>query len=84
VQQLTRPRPDDPRANDPALYVIFGLASLLLIALAIGAMVMPPLFVYSLLTHHHPVGAVALASGWIGYLVWVGQKLMRARPPEDE
>jgi len=83
VQQL-KPRPDDPKANDPTLYVIFGLLSLVLIALAVGALVLPPMLVYSLMTHHHPIGAVALAAAWVVYIVLIGRKLMKPRPPENE
>jgi hypothetical protein len=78
-----KPRPDDPKANDPALYVIFGLLSLVLIAIAVGALVLPPMFVYSLMTHNHPIGAVALAAGWVLYIILIGRKLMSARPPSD-
>jgi hypothetical protein len=82
VQQL-KPRPDDPKANDPTLYVIFGLLSLVLIALAVGALVLPPMFVYSLMTHHHPFGAIALAAAWVLYIILIGRKLMKPRPPEE-
>jgi RsiW-degrading membrane proteinase PrsW (M82 family) len=78
-----KPRSDDPKADDPALYVVFGLLSLVLIAVAVGALVLPPMFVYSLLTRHHTVGAVALAAAWVAYIVLVGRKLMSARPPDD-
>jgi hypothetical protein len=78
-----RPRPDDPKANDPTLYVIFGLLSLVLIALAVGALVLPPMFVYSLMTHHHPIGAVAVAAAWVFYIILIGRKLMKPRAPDD-
>ena len=79
-----KPRPDDPKANDPTLYVIFGLLSLVLIAIAVGGLVLPPMLVYSLMTHHHPVGAVALAGAWVVYVILIGRKLMSARPPKDD
>jgi len=60
------------------------LLSLVLIAVAIGALVLPPMLVYSLMTRHHPIGAVALAGGWVLYIILIGRKLMSARPPEDD
>lgn len=83
MQQL-KPRPDDPKANDPTLYVIFGLLSLGLMAIAVAALVLPPMFVYSLMMRHHPIGAVAVAAGWVLYIILIGRKLMRARPPEGD
>ncbi|HJZ87772.1 MAG TPA: hypothetical protein VKN99_21510 [Polyangia bacterium] len=58
---------------------------MVLIALAIAGLVLPPMFVYAALRRHHGVIAVLLALGWVLYIGWIGRKLFSAKaPPSDE
>jgi hypothetical protein len=79
-----KPRPDDPKANSPGLYVIFGLVSLVLLGLAVAGMALPPLFIYAALVRGHTALAVALTVAYALYLGLLARKLFRARPREDE
>src|SRR5216684_2349727 len=44
-----KPEPDDLKATSPAMYIVFGLLSMVLAALFVAALVLPPLFTYSLI-----------------------------------
>jgi hypothetical protein len=44
-----RPEPDDEKAQSPILYVLFGILSLVLVALFVAALVLPPLFTHTLI-----------------------------------
>jgi hypothetical protein len=74
---------DDERANDPARYIGTGLLSLLFVALAIAALVLPPAFAAGFILRGRgaarPIGA-ALLVGWFGALVFIGRRLMGAKP----
>jgi hypothetical protein len=69
-------RPDDEKADSPVMYVLFGLLSLVLVAIFIAALVLPPMFMHTLILRgvrsHRPgmlaagivVGAIYLAFLW--------------------
>ena len=61
--------------------MLVGLASLVLLALAVAGLVLPPLFVYAALNRGHRLLAVVLALGYLGYLFAITRRLVRARPP---
>ena len=42
-------RPDDDKARSPVLYVLFGLLSLVMVAVFVAALVLPPMFMHTLL-----------------------------------
>jgi hypothetical protein len=87
--RAVRPQPDDEKAQSPILYVIFGLLSLLLAAIFVAALVLPPLFTHTLIVRglraERPAmvaaGAV-MAAVYLYALSAVGRRLMgpRKRP----
>jgi hypothetical protein len=81
---LTRPRPDDPKADSPGLYVLVGLGSLVMLLVAVAAMALPPLFIYASLVHGRLALAIALTVGYALYIGLVATKLFRARPPAED
>jgi hypothetical protein len=81
-------RPDDEKATSPVMYVLFGLLSLVLAALFVAALVLPPLFTCSLLVRGVRTGrAGMLAAGALMAALYLllffaaGRKLM-GRPKE--
>lgn len=79
--------PDDPRAKDGALYVVFGLLALPLLVVAIGSFVVLPAVSFGLFLkarEQHRAGflvaAIALAVVWLVYLFWTVRRLSRAKP----
>lgn len=77
-------QPDEPTARDPVQYVLFGLVSLLLWALAIAVIALPPWFAVAYFTRGRPGIAAALAVPWLAVMLYLGSRLMRARGrPED-
>ena len=90
-----RPEPDDDKATSPGMYVLFGLLSLVLIAIFIAAMVLPPLFTYSLIVRGARTGrwgmlTAGVVMGFFYALIFfaLGKRLMGAQrstpPTEDE
>ena len=82
-------RPDDEKATSPILYVLFGLLSLVLVAFFVAALVLPPMFMHSLiirgLRSHRPgmlAAGLALAALYFFTLVRVGMKLGKSKPPK--
>jgi hypothetical protein len=88
-----RPEPDDEKATSPIMYVAFGLLSLVLVAIFVAALVLPPLFMHTLIVRGIRSGRPAmLAMGILIAVVYmlivfsVGKKLMgkpRTPPPDD-
>ena len=84
--------PDDEKAKSPIMYVLFGLLSLVLVALFVAALVLPPLFTHSLIVRGLRSGRPAMvAAGSALALVYfyvifsAGKRLMgRPRPLADE
>jgi len=87
------PKPDDEKATSPVMYVLFGLLSLVLVALFVAALVLPPLFTHTLIIRgvrsHRPgmlVAGLLMATIYFAILWRVGKRLMGPRaaaPPGD-
>jgi hypothetical protein len=83
------PEPDDDKARSPIMYVLFGLLSLVLVAVFVAALVLPPLFMHTLIVRGIRSGRPAmlaaglvLAALYILIMFSVGKKLMgRPKPP---
>jgi hypothetical protein len=85
---LHPPKPDDEKATSPGMYIVFGLLSLVLVALFVAALVLPPLFTHTLIVRGIRTGRVGmlvfglvLAAVYFAIIVAVGRKLMRRPPP---
>ena|SRR5579862_2712379 len=88
-----RPEPDDVKATSPIMYVAFGLLSLVLVAVFVAALVLPPLFMHTLIVRGIRAGRPAmLAMGLVIAVLYlllifsVGKRLMgrpKAPPPEE-
>ena len=83
--------PDDEKATSPVLYVLFGLLSLVLVALFVAALVLPPLFTHTLIVRGIRTGrpvmwllGLTLALGYFAAVLAIGRKLMRRPPPPPE
>ncbi len=82
--------PDDEKAQSPLLYVLVGLLSLVLAALFVAALVLPPMFMHTLIIRGirggHP-GMLALgglvAVVYLMMLWGVGKRLMGRPTPKD-
>lgn len=72
-------QPDEHVARDPVQFVIFGLASLVLWALAIAAIALPPWFAVAYFQKGRHGIAAALGVPWLGVMLYLGSRLMRAR-----
>ena len=85
-------KPDDEKAQSPFLYVAVGLLSLVLAALFIAALVLPPMFMHTLIIRGLRGGHLGmLALGGLLAVIYllmlwaVGKRLMgRPVPPSDE
>jgi len=85
-------QPDDDKATSPIMYVLFGLLSLVLAAVFVAALVLPPLFTHTLIIRGlHANKPGMLAAGIVMALVYfmviysVGKRLMskpKEPPPE--
>ena len=81
-------RPDDEKATSPILYVLVGLLSLVLAAVFVAALVLPPMFMHTLIIRGIRSGRPAmLALGLVLaaiYLVmlWVVGKRLMGRPQQ--
>ncbi len=86
-----KPEPDDVKATSPGVYVVFGLLSMVLAALLVAALVLPPLFTYSLIVRGVRAGRPGMvAAGGVMALLYfflfarLGRRLMgRPRPPAE-
>ena len=83
------PRPDDDKADNPILYVAFGLLSLVLVALFIAALVLPPMFMHTLILRglrtHRPgmlAAGLVVAAIYALFLYSAGKRLMAPRSKE--
>jgi hypothetical protein len=82
-------RPDDEKATSPILYVLVGLLSLVLAAVFVAALVLPPMFMHTLIIRGIRSGRPAmlalglvLAAIYLLILWAVGKRLMgRPQPP---
>ena len=86
-------RPDDEKADSPILYVFFGLLSLVLAVVFIAALVLPPMFMHTLILRgvraHRPgmlAAGVVVAAIYFLFLWAAGKRLMAPRktPPESD
>jgi hypothetical protein len=88
------PVPDDEKATSPVMYVVFGLLSLVLVAMFVAALVLPPMFMYTLIIRgvraQRPgmlVAGLVLALVYCAILWRVGRRLMgpgKAPPAADQ
>src|SRR5260221_227215 len=91
ARALGRPKPDDEKATSPLLYVAVGLLSLVLFLLFVAALVLPPMFMHTLIVRGARSGRFGLlAAGLVLAAVYalalfaVGKRLMgRPKPPPD-
>ncbi len=88
-----KPQPDDEKATSPVMYVLFGLLSLVLVAVFVAALVLPPLFMHTLIVRgirsSRPgmlAAGLVLAVMYLLILFSVGKRLMGKpkAPPTDE
>ena len=84
-------KPDDEKATNPVLYVLVGLLSLVLAALFVAALVLPPMFMHTLILrgirNDRPgmliLGALLLLI-YLSMLWAAGKRLMgRPKPPAE-
>lgn len=62
ITAVPAPKPDDPRANDKVNYILAGLLAIPIMAFALGAIVIPPAVMITLI-------AKGRSQGNTGYLV---------------
>jgi hypothetical protein len=82
--------PDDEKAQSPIMYVVFGLLSLVMVAIFVAALVLPPLFTHTLIIRGLRTGRPAMLAAGIVFaliyamVIWaVGKRLMsRPKPPQ--
>jgi hypothetical protein len=84
------PVPDDEKATSPVMYVVFGLLSLVLVAIFVAALVLPPLFTHTLILRgirsNRPgmlIAGLLMALVYVAILWRVGKRLMSA-PKHDQ
>jgi len=91
--RAVRPPSDDEKANSPILYVAVGLLSLVLVVVFIAALVLPPMFMHTLILRgvraHRPgmlAAGVLVAAIYFMFLWAAGKRLMAPRqaPPERD
>jgi hypothetical protein len=86
-----RPEPDDEKAQSPVAYVLVGLLSLVLVALFVAALVLPPLFMHTLIVRGARTGrpgmlalGLVMAALYFALLVGAARRLMgRPKPPPE-
>jgi peptidoglycan biosynthesis protein MviN/MurJ (putative lipid II flippase) len=83
-------RPDDERATSPVMYVVVGLLSMVLFAVFVAALVLPPLFMHTLIIRGLRTGRVgmlllgiAIAAIYLLLLWSVGKRLMSRPKPHE-
>src|SRR5689334_2622845 len=83
-------RPDDEKALSPIQYVLFGLLSLLLVALFVAALVLPPMFMHTLIIRGIRserwgmlAAGIALAAVWLYTIFRIGKRVMRPRKDDQ-
>ena len=88
---MPRVQPDDPRAEDGILFVVFGVLALPLLVLGIGSFVVLPALAAGFFIRGVERGVLGweLAAGgiglvWLVYLRWIVARLGRPRPRDDE
>jgi hypothetical protein len=81
---------DDERSESPGLYILVGLASLALVALALTFLVVPPALAAHLVIRAQRGGpsflrwaGIALMSVWFVLLLLIGRRVM-GRPVREE
>jgi hypothetical protein len=85
-------RPDDEKAQSPVMYVAFGLLSLVLVALFIAALVLPPMFTETLIVRGLRtdrigmlLAGLVMAAVYFAVIFVLGKRLMgRPKPPPEE
>jgi len=86
-------KPDDEKATSPVLYVAVGLLSLVLAALFVAALVLPPMFMHTLILRGIRGGRPGMiALGGLLFVLYammlwsVGKRIMGkpAPPPSDD
>jgi hypothetical protein len=84
-------KPDDEKATSPVLYVFVGLLSLVLAAVFVAALVLPPMFMHTLIirgirSDRPGMLALGVLLGLVYLmLIWaVGKKLMGRPAPKKE
>jgi hypothetical protein len=87
-----RPQPDDEKATSPVMYVAFGLLSLVMVAIFVAALVLPPLFMHTLIVRGLRSGrpgmlvmGLIVAAFYLLIVFAVGKRLMgrpKAPPPD--
>src|SRR5688572_12936582 len=86
------PKPDDEKATSPVMYVLVGLLSMVLVVLFVAALVLPPMFMHTLILRGIRSGRPAslvlglvLALLYLTMLWAVARRLMgRAKNPPSE
>jgi hypothetical protein len=73
------PIPDDERAAHAGRYILMGLASHLLIALFVGALALPPLFIFAAYRRGQGPLGTAILLGYLLFLALVARKLFGGR-----
>jgi hypothetical protein len=83
--------PDDEKASSPIMYVLFGLLSLVLVAIFVAALVLPPMFTHTLIlrgirSHRPGMLAVGILMALVYFaILWrVGRRLMAPRRETDQ
>jgi hypothetical protein len=94
ARALGRPAPDDEKATSPILYIAVGLLSLVLFALFVAALVLPPMLMHTLIVRGVRSGrpgmlaaGLVLAAVYALALYAVGKRLMgrpKPPPPDDD
>jgi len=91
-RRATRPRvvTDDERSESPGLYVLVGLASIALVALALTFLVVPPALAAHLVIRAERSGApllrwagLLLMGIWFVLLLLLGRRVMSRPEPES-
>lgn len=84
------PAPDDEKATSPVQYIVFGLLSLVLVAIFVAALVLPPMFTHTLIIRGIRSGRPAmLVAGIVMALIYfailwrVGKRLMAPRKTDQ-
>jgi hypothetical protein len=73
------PIPDDERAAHAGRYILTGLLSLVMIALFVGALALPPLFIFAAYRRGHGPLGTAILLGYVLFLALVVRQLFRRK-----